>query len=425
MKGYTTKSSAGPAPDLRVLGLETIRELETQKGILAFSRQEIYGCIFGRDSLITALQLLQAYKGSRNAYFFQLAKKILLNLVSFQGKEVNVQSGEEPGKCIHEFRKNNHDHLTKKPKKPWYAYPDGTLRNYDSLDSTPLFLMAVYKYWKITRDKKFLNAILPNIKFALDWILLYADNNKDGFLDYRLHPKRTFGGLAVQNWMDSDESLFHEDGRLINYPVAPVEVQAYAYASLKAWGNYFSPVLPGYGAKLIARANRLKRDFNNKFIYFKKGKFNLASGVDNRGNLITAERSSMGHCLWAELDKGDIILHEKYIPLLAKRVLEPDLFEPLAGIRTLSSMSVKFDPNSYHNGSIWPHDSGIILQGLRNFGFNAQAERVSRAIVSAINYFKTPLELFGFDGSYIEYKSLSGQAACRKQAWSAATLLIL
>jgi glycogen debranching enzyme len=423
MKKFIEKFYNGPDSNLKTLGYLTIRELETKKGVLASDKSEIYGCIFGRDSLITSIQLMQAYESGKNGYFLRLAKKILKNILDFQGKKINIQSGEEPGKCIHEFREDSYSHLMT-GEFPWFIYPDGKLRNYDSLDSTPLLLMAIYRYWKITKDKKFIESILPKIKLSLDWIFIHGDNNGDGFLDYRIHPERTYGGLSVQNWMDSKESLFHEDGRPVRYPVAPAEVQAYTYSALKCWGNYFSDELPTYANILFEKAYNLKKNFNERFIFTVDGRINIASGLDGDGNLITAARSSMGHCLWAAID-NDGILEDKYIQPAVNRILGSDLFEPLAGIRTLSSASSKFDPDSYHNGSIWPHDSGMILQGLRNFGFNNQGDQVRTAIASSINYFQTPIELFAFDGSYREYKSQNGQTACKKQAWCAATLLIL
>src|SRR5688572_10417149 len=117
------KLSANKKPSkrkLRMLGLRILRELETQDGILASDRREIFGCIFGRDSLITALQLMHAYEADPNPYFLTLVKKILNSMATLQGKEVNIQSGEEPGKCIHEYRKDNHEHLTKNAVMPWY-----------------------------------------------------------------------------------------------------------------------------------------------------------------------------------------------------------------------------------------------------------------------------------------------------------------
>src|SRR5439155_13550066 len=122
-----------------------------------------------------------------------LVKKILLNLLFLQGKEINIESGEEPGKCIHEYRENNYEKYINSPK-PWNIYPDGTLRNYDSLDSTPLLLIAIHKYWKISGDEEFIATALPNVELALGWMATFADSNNDGFLDYRPHPERICGG---------------------------------------------------------------------------------------------------------------------------------------------------------------------------------------------------------------------------------------
>lgn len=126
--------------ELWTLGLNTIKELETEKGILASGKEEIYGCIFGRDSLITALKLLKAYQKTEDTYFLQLVKKILTSLADLQGENTNIESGEERGKIIHEYREKDHEHLTARGDRPWYVYSDNTMRNYDSVDSTPLFL---------------------------------------------------------------------------------------------------------------------------------------------------------------------------------------------------------------------------------------------------------------------------------------------
>jgi glycogen debranching enzyme len=409
------------------LGNSTIRSLETETGILASARSEIFGCIFGRDSIITSLKLIKAYQSSREDYFLSLVKKTLLNLALLQGKEKNIESGEELGKIIHEYRTENFSHLTG-AQKPWYLYPDNIMRNYDSVDSTPLFLMACFEFYKVSGDEQFLEKILPHIRLAFDWILAQSGSNKHGFVDYRVHPDRTFGGLSVQSWMDSKESIFHEDGSEVEYSVAPVEVQAYAYASMKMWAEIFKDIDPEYREVLLKKSSELKDFFNKKFVFASlSGELSIASGIDGKDRPITSSRSSMGHILWAVFkdENGvDSILDKNYIPLLVKRLLEPDLFEPSAGIRTLSTKSNEFKANSYHNGSIWPHDTSMIAEGFDNFGFSHEASQVRNALFSAWNYFKTPLELFVYeDGQYLEYKSLTGQMACREQAWSAASML--
>jgi glycogen debranching enzyme len=210
------------------LGLQTIRELEVDRGILASGREEAYGCIFGRDSLLTSLSLLRVHQDDSDRSFLPLVRRVLENLAALQGTDINIESGEEPGKCIHEYRPSDHERLTKHAAQPWYVYPDDEMRNYDSVDSTPLFLMTIHAYWKKSGDDDFVETLMPNIRAALMWITMYGDNNGDGFIDYRFHPDRSHGGLSVQSWMDSGESIFYEDNDTRPpYPIAPVEVQAY------------------------------------------------------------------------------------------------------------------------------------------------------------------------------------------------------
>lgn len=395
--------------ELRELGFQTIKELETERGILASGRQEAYGCIFGRDSLITGIKLLRVYKKTGDDYLLTVVRKVLTNLVELQGKEINIESGEEPGKCIHEYRPDGHEHLTRLATPPWFVYGDGVMRNYDSVDATPLLLISLHEYYLLSRDENFLAQVRQAVELALDWILIYGDTNGDGLIDYRFHSERRGGGLVTQSWMDSRESLFHDDGREVKYPIAPIEVQAYAWSALSRWGRE-------------EEAQQLKRRFNEKFVIKKGRGLAFAFAVDGAGAPMTAGRSSIGHLLWAAY-QGEAILSPEHISVLVKRLLRSDLFEPRAGVRTLSTSSDHFAPNSYHNGSIWPHDNSMIAEGLENFGYERQARRVRRALLRAYLHFRTPVELFMFDGEVKEYCSPSGHTACQKQAWSAAALL--
>lgn len=410
------------------LGLDTVKELETDRGILASGREELYGAIFGRDSLITSLKLLSVYKQTRIEDFRNTVKKVLLTLTELQGREVNIESGEEPGKCIHEYRPERHEHLTRDLSKPWYLYPDKVMRNYDTVDATPLFLIAAYRYYQASNDEYFINRILPNINLALRWILDWGDSNGDGFIDYAAPANRRFGGLINHNWMDSIDSVFHEDGSEVIYPIAPVEVQAYTYLALKLWEKYFSSHLDPFYLTLNKRARELKNIFNEQFILSEGSPEYLASAIDGRGKTVTSVRSSMGHTFWASLtmdDDGEVegILESVVADDVVKRLMAPDMFEPDAGIRTLSSLSSGYKPNSYHNGSIWPHDNSMIAEGFDNYGYFEEAERVRRALLKAVSHFKTPIELFVYEKDYQEYQSPRGQTACKLQAWTAASLL--
>ncbi|MBX4205054.1 MAG: hypothetical protein KW788_02565 [Candidatus Doudnabacteria bacterium] len=412
------------------LGRQAIQALETETGILASGRNELYGCIFGRDSLITALILLRIGKLRNSDEFWPLVRKILLNLVILQGKEINIESGEQPGKCIHEFRPSGHEHLTKKRARPWYVYQDQIMRNYDSVDATSLLLITLFRFWQVSQDEMFLNQVMPAVDAALEWQMTYGDCNGDGFIDYELSKARTSGGLVTQNWMDSEESVFHETGDELVYPLAPVEVQAYAYMAYRLWARHFESVFPERANTLNQRADTLKRLFNEKFpTEDPDGNKYLAFKLDGDGTPFRSVRSNMGHVLWASLnlaDDGvlDSILSPELVPAVVARLMMPDMFEQKAGIRTLSSLSQRYQPNSYHNGSIWPHDNALIAEGFALHGFRAEAEMVYNAILAAISEFQTPIELFVYDQSgFADYHSETGQTACKQQAWSAAAIL--
>jgi glycogen debranching enzyme len=409
------------------IGLQTIRELEDERGILASARSEVYGCIFGRDSLITSLNLLKVYEKTGDAYFLSLVRKVLLNLAQLQGREVNIESGEEPGKCIHEFRPSGHEHLTKHTNNPWYVYPDNVMRNYDTVDATPLFLMTIHKYGRVSGDWQTVSDLLPNVRSALQWLETYGDSNGDGFVDYRFHPDRRHGGLKTQSWMDSQDSIFHEDGALPPYPIAPLEVQAYTYAAFRAWSDYFTASDPRYCEALAKRADDLKRRFNHSFVIRRRSGVSLAFALDGNQRPLISARSSMAHVLWAAWEKNgvrDSILDEQYRSVIVKRLMARDLFFARAGIRTLSAKSRLYFPNSYHNGSIWPHDTAIAAEGLENFGYIEESQRVRRALLFAYRHFATPIELFVYQNrKYGEYAPAQGGGACRQQAWSAAALL--
>jgi len=410
------------------MGLKSIRELETSEGILASSRSEAYGCIFGRDSLITSLALLKIYERTGDEYFLALTEKILRTLANLQGRSHQIESGEQPGKIIHEFRPDNHEHLTQLSQSPWFIYPTGEMRNYDSVDSTPLFLMAAAEFARLTHDPSAAVSLLPNVRQALLWILNWGDSNGDMFLDYQLHPERTFGGLSVQSWMDSTESVFYEDSpERPPYPLAPVEVQAYAWVALCRWSEYFLALKhmedKALGATYAARAEVLRQKFNEEFVIQGPRAASLAYAIDGKGQKLASARSTMGHVLWAT-HHGESILHKEYVPHIRNRLMARDMFVPQAGVRTLSRLSKHYDPVSYHNGSIWPHDTAILAQGLENFGYTEDAKRLRQALRHAYDHFKTPIELFGYNRGFREYAPPEGaEGACRIQAWSAAALL--
>lgn len=417
--------------------------LSSDEGITASGKNEIYGCIFGRDTALTVLKILKVLSNSPRDpaidrdILLSMCRNALLNLVKFQGRENNTESGEEPGKFIHELRRDRYDHLVKLDK-PWYIYDDGILRNYDSIDVTPLVLTALFRYWDITHDILFLSEIIPAAEKALHWLIDYADRDGDGLIEYELPPTRRHGGLCVQSWTDSFESLRQADGTFPAYPIAPVEVQGYCWLAYRLWAR-FSNTKPGQirltdplWTELKVKSEAIKNRFNARFLFTDKGCRFAAQALDGHKNQIRTVTGNPLLLLWAsDMENGitDCIVDQEYIPDIIKRSFQPDMFHRGAGIRTMSTESATFNPSrdSYHNGSFWPILNGMIHEGLTVWGYHKEALFLKTASLKPIEFFKTPIELYIADGedSYQEYMNSTGQTGCRNQAWSAAALLDL
>lgn len=400
--------------------------LATEEGINASGKDEIYGCIFGRDSAHTILKIIRIHQKHPLPELMHIAKKALLNLCVLQGKTTNIESGEEPGKFIHEFRKDRHEHLTSLFEMPWYLDPDGCMRNYDSLDATPLVLIALYKYWQASQDNEFLVQVMPHVEMGLNWIITFGDRDKDGLLDYTFHNERKYGGLSVQSWTDSQESLRQADGLFPKYPISPVEVQGYAWLALRLWSNFYRERSLSFAGKLQRQSELIKKMFNHLFIFKESGYYFAGQAIDGDKNLIKTITGNPLISLWAA-DESGCIIEDQYIGSMVKRLFMPDLFDHHAGVRTMSVLSPTYNANadSYHNGSYWPILNGLIHEGLENFGFFKKARILKEASLAPLYHFQSPVELYLKDeaGNYSEYRSSAGQTGCRVQAWSAASAL--
>ncbi len=418
-----------------------ILNLATEDGINASGKDEIYGCIFGRDSAITILKILKVISHTNAANYYnivhlqEMCRRALITLTTLQGKETVFESGEQPGKFIHEYRKDKYDHLLKW-EKPWFVYPDGILRNYDSLDSTPLALIAIYRYWRLTRDDSFLLTVLPSVEAGLNWIITYGDLDKDGLVEYELPHDRPYGGLPVQSWTDSHQSISGVDGNMPPYPIAPVEVQGYTWLALKLWADFYavqntSGNTQSFAKKLNKFADSMKEQFNKLFLFESDGYIFPAQALDGVKNQLRTVTGNPLLLLWATHQsngKKEVILSEEYIDSLVKRSFLPDLFDHNAGIRTMSTTSPTFDAseNSYHNGSFWPKLNGMSHEGLIHWGYDLEAGLLKDASLKPIAFFNSPIELYMKDGED-SYKVFSGngQTGCLVQAWSAAATLDL
>ena len=412
-------------------------DLSTEIGINASGRDEVYGCLFGRDSALTILQILQSLDSDTLSAvlprdkLLALCKRTLLTLVELQGQTVNLENEEEPGKFIHEYRTEQYERLLTLPK-PWYVYPDGVLRNYDSIDSTPLVLIALYRYYATTKDTTFLLKVLPAVERGLNWIVTYGDRDRDYLLEYELPVTRKSGGLCVQSWTDSIESILRPDGSMPAYPIAPVEVQGYAWLALQAWARWYSeqssPSHQQFGQQLAADAQKLKESFNMQFLVNDNGVMFPIQALDGNKNQIQTITGNPLLLLWAtDTQTKECILADEYVFSLVARSFQPDLFDPDAGIRTMSTQSSTYNPrvDSYHNGSFWPVLNGLAYEGLRRWGYTEEAQMIKTASLKPYHHFQAPIELYvkNDDGTYAEFCGLDGQRSCKVQAWSAAAFL--
>jgi glycogen debranching enzyme len=353
--------------------------------------------LFGRDSLLTAWMLLPWDPG--------LALGTLRTLAAWQGNDVDPASEEEPGKILHEVRFG-----------PAASFAlGGRSAYYGSVDATPLFVMLLAEVQRWGGKENAVAALLPHADRAMEWIESYGDADGDGFVEYR---RKTSHGLANQGWKDSWDGINFADGTIAEAPIALAEVQGYTYAAYRARAQLARQAGdPAGAAHWRKKAKQLKRDFNDRFWIEDKGWY--ATGLDASKRQIDSLTSNMGHCLWTGIVAKD------RAAAVARQLMSPEMFSGW-GIRTLASSMVSYNPMSYHNGSVWPHDNAICAAGLMRYGFVEQAQRITDAIIDASGPFGYRLpELFcGF--SRDEFAApVPYPTSCSPQAWAAGAPLLL
>ena len=355
---------------------------------------------FGRDSLITALQTLMLQP--------DIARATLLFLAEHQGKVVNDFRDEQPGKILHEIRLGELATLRAVPHTPYYG----------SVDATPLWLVALGEYLDWTADWEVAERVRPNVEAALGWIDEYGDVDGDGFVEY---VSRSTNGIRNQGWKDSHDSIGFRDGRLAEPPIALAEVQGYVYAARIAAARYFERFGERERAeRLRAQARELRARFAERWWLPQERFFALA--LDREKRLVPSVSSNVGHCLWAGL------LDDAAAMAVAERLMREDMLCGW-GIRTLSSMETTFNPMSYHNGSVWPHDNSLIVAGLKRYGFDVEASRVAREVLDAAIRFpgyRLPELYCGFARDR-RYYSMPAQypVSCSPQAWAAGSVFLM
>jgi glycogen debranching enzyme len=355
-----------------------------------------YTTLFGRDAVLTAYESL--------AFRPALAAEALAVLAARQATEIDDSRDMQPGKILHELRTGEMARTGELPHRPYYG----------SVDATPLWLILLGATFDWTGDRELVDRFWPNALAALRWIDEYG-TGPDGFVTYE---RRTPQGLVNQGWKDSGDSIRDREGRTVDAPIALAEVQGYVFDAKRRMARLAR--MRGeddLAARLEAEADALRARFEAAFWLPRERYYAMAIGRD--GHVADAISSNPGQCLWSEL------ISPERAADVAARLRGPDL-DSGWGVRTLASGQPGYNPLGYHTGSVWPHDTGLIVAGLKKYGFHDDASRFAGSIFEAAQHFddfRLPELFCGFERSRISVP-VPYPVACSPQAWAAGAPLL-
>ncbi|HTY91929.1 MAG TPA: glycogen debranching N-terminal domain-containing protein [Methanocella sp.] len=375
--------------DLRSLIINTKKDLLVPAAGIPW-----YDTIFGRDSLITCFQTLMLNPS--------LSASTLRFLTLYQGTKVDPWTDEQPGKILHEIREGELANLHHIPHTPYYG----------TIDATMLYLILMSEYHKWTADEKVHADLKQGAEAAARWIDDYGDMDKDGFVEYIRMSDRL--GLINQGWKDSHNSIVFADGQLASPPIALSEVQGYAYDAKRRYAELYPD--GDLARKMLSESRPLKDKFNDVF-WMPEANY-YAEALDKDKRQVNSVTSNPCHGFWSG------ILEEQKADTVAKRIMQSDMFSGW-GIRTLSSKEAAYDPQSYHDGSVWPHDNSLILWGLKKYGYTREANSVITSLIDASKYFDYRLpELFCGYQREDNQAPVIYHSTCSPQAWASGSIIL-
>ena len=350
---------------------------------------------FGRDSLIVALQTMHVYPERVWATLRLLARR--------QGERIDEFREEEPGKILHELRYGDMARTRQVPHTPYFG----------SIDSTPLFAMTFAQAYRWHEDNEMYDELILHVRRALVWIEEYGDLDGDGLIEFG-DKSKDGRHITQQGWKDSSDSLHFASGDPVGGPFALVEIQGYVYAAY-AWMAEAARMRGDevWATELRKSAERIRAAVEERFWMEDQGFY--AQALDGQKRPVDAISSNPGHLLFCGLPSRE------RAALVADRLLQLDMLTRW-GIRTLSSKMTTYNPMSYHNGSIWPHDNSLTMWGLKSYGFNEAASTVAKCLIrlSAHDPERRLSELYcGFDTEDDRIEPITYPVSCRPQAWAA------